>query len=121
MNRVIKFRAWDNIGNVMVDWNTLKQSAFNDERTNLMYLVITNQTGTFTPMQFTGLHDKNGKEIYEGDITKSTKSGLIYKIVFDRGMFRGEQEPASMSWVHPHSFTDLEIIGNIYKNPDLLK
>lgn len=64
--------------------------------------------------QFTGLHDKNGKEIYEGDIieatTKSGKKGL-------RGVVAWED----YGWTVFRPVEAFEVIGNIWENPELLK
>ena len=82
--------------------------------------------------QYTGLHDKNGKEIYEGDIIKDS-SGYIGKVIFnttdvascgccyDRFMGTGFLAED----VKPHrGYLDMdegrEVIGNIYDNPDLI-
>lgn len=67
-------------------------------------------------MQYTGLKDKNGKEIYEGDIYK-----------YDVG--DGEPEIGVFESIHDFYFSELrryrveqgEIIGNIYENPNLLE
>lgn len=74
-------------------------------------------------MQSTGLKDKNGKEIFEGDIL-SSKDGLLNGVVeyrYDLGMWTN-------SLIRYNNFErlcnvarDREIIGNIYKNPELLK
>jgi len=66
--------------------------------------------------QFTGLKDKNGKEIYEGDIVEfEDESGTTEdEIVFGNGSFIAKNNP---SWHVIFS----EVIGNIYENPKLLK
>ena len=71
-------------------------------------------------MQFTGLHDKNGKEIYEGDVVEfeNYRDGQQYykareTIRFDLGMFHIYGEPL-------RNFQNIEVIGNIYSNPELL-
>jgi len=76
-------------------------------------------------MQYTGLKDKNGKEIYEGDIVKSKSHGLNYEIKFIEGGFCADKDniyiPTDINHFYPSTGCDIEIIGNIYENPDLLK
>lgn len=78
--------------------------------------------------QFTGLCDINGKEIYEGDIIKSSH-GTLHYIVYDNDLacFKavvarynplGEYETLSKGWVVQFN---KEVIGNIHDNPELLK
>ena len=88
--------------------------------------------------QFTGLHDKNGKEIYTGDILQLKKldgSVLLYKIFCVKGgfAFNTHQDDfykpqieiyfyESTSDMQNSSFiSTLEIIGNIFENPELLE
>lgn len=75
-------------------------------------------------MQSTGLEDKNGKEIFEGDIVKMAKdvySDLTYyEIVRHRGgAYRLESNKHSCELWLRH--TNCEVIGNIYENPELLE
>ena len=81
--------------------------------------------------EFTGLRDKNGKEIYEGDVY-ITEQGVKYKIMFINGCFVGgknENNNAPLSWcladykkeiIRDDFHEEIEIIGNIYENPELL-
>ena len=78
-------------------------------------------------MQFTGLHDKNGKEIYEGDVIERgdyahprSKKRYRGKVIFQRGYFEiawNESYYSETLYVH---CGECEIIGNIYENSELL-
>lgn len=78
--------------------------------------------------QFTGLHDSIGREIYEGDIIKSSH-GTLHYIVYDNDLacFKavvarynplGEYSTLSKGWV---ACFNKEVVGNIHDNPELLK
>jgi len=73
--------------------------------------------GFFKLMQYTGLKDKNGKEIYEGDIVKGT-GGEFNEEVWEAGW---NEDRDFIGWsITPQNCEDgLEIIGNIYENPEL--
>jgi len=90
---------------------------------NLVWLrVMPNTVG-----QFTGLHDKNGKEIYEGDILQF-ENNIVY-VEFDNTgarfslydkIDRSNPTKYNPSWdFHDGMSSHCEIIGNIYENPDL--
>ena len=79
--------------------------------------------------QFTGLYDCNGKEIFEGDILKWEKDGLMYVVRFWQGMFYASIEECNegiFGGFPLHALTEYddrkcEIVGNIYDNHELLK
>lgn len=71
-------------------------------------------------MQFTGLYDKHGKEIYEGDVVRLRSDKKIAKVVFEKGKFLtkiGKSNYSLGNW-ETHA---IEIIGNIHDNPELLE
>ncbi len=71
--------------------------------------------------QFTGLKDKNGKEIYEGDIMSS--SGVKLVVTFEDGKFCFDNTGGSYGrdFIGQDRVGRLEVIGNIYETPSLLK
>lgn len=109
--REIKFRAWDGeaisfpltIGDIVsghLDWN--------DENPPIL-------------MQYTGLKDKNGKEIYEGDVVKYISPEFVGKVCYTTYGGRYELEEKKGGTIYHHNFlgNEVEIIGNIYENPNL--
>lgn len=123
MHREIKFRAWDNELLFMVDPMQyiirFDGLPFFDNKGDAI-----EQGDKLILMQFTGLKDKHGKEIYEGDIAEysgGNYNGLTGKIHFDMGQFVWtikEWKKEKELW---QVYNSLSIIGNIYENPDLLK
>lgn len=70
-------------------------------------------------MQHTGLKDKNGKMIWEGDIVTDDAGEMVYdEVIFHKGCYcikKGENQ------YHIFNEKNVKVIGNIYENPDLLK
>lgn len=116
LSREIKFRAWNDSKK---DW----EGNFSISRIgSFLRLGISQSTEGIHVMQFTGLLDKNGKEIYEGDIVADrSHTDLIFAIEYDNehaGYYMPEAFEEECRW--PISEVELEIIGNIYENPELL-
>ena len=121
--REIKFRAW------------LKESNEKFREINPFKFIHINHEGELFSdenviiSQFTGLLDKNGKEIYEGDILKSEYNSheqyACHPVVFKNGSFTVDHNinNCCKPWrgnLYSHHNSE-EIIGNIYENPDLIK
>lgn len=79
--------------------------------------------------QFTGLYDKNGKEIYEGDILHLDANNRLYEVTFENGMFYASFKECDEGFfggfllltITKDEDLKCEIVGNIYDNPELLK
>ncbi len=122
MQRLIKFRAWN--GKKMYYG---KELWLRDDQwwygvagyDTPPDKVFSGNKGTAL-MQFTGLKDKNGKEIYEGDIAKIKHRDYLGIIKMDeRGYWISEGENKTENAVLNITSVE-EIIGNIYENPELM-
>ena len=67
--------------------------------------------------QYTGLRDKNGVEIYEGDVLRA-ESGKIYEVIFGQGAYRIKHSTRKLLLVDGWYY---EVIGNIHDSPELLE
>ena len=72
--------------------------------------------------QYTGLTDKNGKKIFEGDILKGSWN-TIFKVVYDDCYlgFRAKEKTDFHNCIDYYGLNTIEVIGNIYDNPELLE
>ena len=71
--------------------------------------------------QFTGLYDKNGKKIFEDDIVKLLTSEENCKVTFKSGCFGAESSSYGLTVNNSLRGGNLEVIGNIYDNPELVE
>ena len=126
--REIKFRAWDKLTKTMIQNYCYMENGFRFHGYDL-----TNNTHYIDAvMQYTGLKDKNGKEIYEDDIIRVTDDICLdpghhvdFRVVFKNGAFVGDEVGKTKdAWYYvdwpSQYFDNCEIIGNIYENPELV-
>lgn len=129
MNRIIKFRCWF-AGKMYIG---IPSIMFNSSGVRLVNLNHDNEDFYATPdtwtgeddyvlMQFTGLKDKNGKEIYEGDILGTLNDSCFVTWREDLASFALRKS----GWMYDHYFGEgvdvgnVTVIGNQFETPDLL-
>jgi len=126
MSREIKFRAW--IDNELLSHEQLIDM---DQETHAMYTIVTNEEKEdgVSLMQYTGLKDTNGKDIYEGDVVDYLGDiELVNSNVLRVIEYKNEEacfvarlpvgvEGEEAVYLNEHDF---KVIGNIYDNPELV-
>ena len=123
-----KFRAWDKVFKEMVQVNALVLDKQVVKVTYKNGNVAKEDMKEYELMQSTGLKDKNGKEVFEGDILSiETDEGIFNVNIFwdDKHalfMFESEihNEKELLAELVEDNTYPFEIIGNIYENPELL-
>ena len=128
MNREIKFRAWDGEQKCFRNDEFLI-STTNGGKIQIVGVSIDMDTVRINEdiilMQFTGLLDKNGKEIYEGDVLKTLRfrnvvTNHVETILFLDGSFCTQTNDDVTVPISYHKEKEIEIIGNVFENPELL-
>ena len=120
--REIKFRAWARDQKEMC-YDFLFMSVDSPPRIQIRTSATFSVVYTHV-MQYTGLKDKNGKEIWEGDIVSYGDN--VYPIVFNERMAQFQARGfCQTSFDSPWDFTEelfgIEVIGNVHENPKLLE
>ncbi|MFW6047380.1 MAG: YopX family protein [Candidatus Woesearchaeota archaeon] len=107
MSREIKFRAWD---------GKMHYPEKKDKRGRKIFMYFDNI------MQFTGLKDKNGKEIYEGDIihVKNNFEDFVGVVMYEPCSFFVNNDGENIYMIYSGNDVEIEIIGNKFENPELL-
>jgi len=121
-NRIIKFRVWHKFNNTMsynpytdeystegTPLNTAIESDFNNDNYSEL-------------MQFTGLTDKNGKEIFEGDyiVCLSRNAKVAHPVEWNSKLGAWVGNYGTTYLIAPETY-EIEVVGNIYENSELLK
>jgi uncharacterized phage protein (TIGR01671 family) len=113
----IKFRAWDIKNKKMI------KSYAHVSKAGQFYTAWTSNDSDreYIPMQSTGLKDKNGVDIYEGDIVRISENHIEVVKWVDESNWMADKCPVN-GWVNHESIYKFkpEVIGNIYENPELL-
>ena len=134
-NREIKFRAWDTVKNYMVNSTSYLKGfvvgTYFDNNDKELY----DQTDKLVVMQYTGLKDKNEKEIYEGDVVRmitydmNNEKQITNEVVKSEGYFgyyplnrddERDSYPFKIKFIYAEDVMNCEVIGNIFENKNLI-
>ena len=138
MNREIKFRAWHKEFKKMfkIGQITLEKGSWNYEPENRDFIGMSiPYQPSMVLMQYTGLNDKNEKEIYEGDIVlldcyyyEEPAFDGEFEVVYDEinGMWllidlEDKENIYTFENIRGYYKSEIEVIGNIYDNPEMLE
>lgn len=125
---LLRFRAWHKTWEEM---GKVKRIRFDDDgnANNVLFkgkeFGVNAKVNEFELMQSTGLHDKNGKEVFVRDIIKCTR-GCLHEVYLEKeygGTYIGGMPAIYLKGIREgYAWTgDEKIIGNVYQNPELLE
>lgn len=121
-----KFRAWNKVREEMIDDCDLSITSdgsvlAGDLNYDVESGMLADVTDNVVIMISTRLKDKNGTEIYEGDIVKNIYDEIYVVKWFDAGFYLEERYNGGFDYSELHFGNNKEVIGNIYENPELLE
>ena len=124
MSKEIKFRAWNKTKKIMT-----QAFAITGRGSLILWKGRNGKTWDWAYgkskklleiMQYTGIKDKNGEEIYSGDLLRHNEGSKEYEVMWnDMGFW--ELDGSCLGMVMRDNPNGLEIVGNIYENPELIK
>lgn len=124
---VPKFRAWNGYRNIMADYVSAIQNGDTQGTPSSVNVIVNGKNETWDIendhvelLQYTGLKDANGKDIYEGDLLKVKiedswqATRFLVKNVWDPHVWMAESDPY-------YAVREMIVIGNVHENPELLE
>jgi|688.fasta_scaffold394980_4 uncharacterized phage protein (TIGR01671 family) len=139
MNRELKFRIWCKGTSTNANFNKPRWIQPTDFILLKYYRCFQDviESDDFVVQQYTGLKDKNGKEIYEGDIvtyqqpyrssrlthpaTTDSYRTIKAPVIYNQDDFTHEIDGYALGTSMIKTRKDIEVIGNIFENPELIK
>jgi uncharacterized phage protein (TIGR01671 family) len=140
MNRELKFRIWDKKNNMFIYVWDASHKRLAISLNGLVYSGMYDDVlpeNDYTIQQYTGLKDRNGKEIYEGDIvtyqqpyrasrlthpaTTDSYRTIKAPVIYNQDNFTYEIDRYALGTPMIKTRKDIEVVGNIFENPELIK
>lgn len=130
---MIKFRAWNGYRKIMADYVSAIQNGDTQGTPSSVNVIVDGKNETWDIknddvelLQFTGLTDVSGKDIYEGDIIKSSykyAQPKVSQIIIENGnsYILGEDLATGNEMLVSDHISEIKVIGNVHANPELLE
>ncbi|ASD32958.1 hypothetical protein LP41P_05035 [Lactiplantibacillus plantarum] len=130
---MIKFRAWNGYRKIMADYVSAIQNGDTQGTPSSVNVIVNRKNETWDIknddvelLQFTGLKDVNGQEIYIGDIVKSNykyAQPKVSQIITEDGnsYILGEDLATGNEMLVSDHISEIKVIGNVHANPELLE